>query len=113
MKEHTLDGVGTWVVGANGTITFTPAKGYTGTASIDYTVTDSGDNVYEASLAVAVKGSSDVADEQAQDDDQPSRDDDGFLPDTGGPQALLVWTALGLMLTGGALVLLARRRTRY
>jgi LPXTG-motif cell wall-anchored protein len=104
VKEYTLPGVGTWVVNANGTITFTPAKGYTGTASIDYTVTDTGDNVYEATLSVTVKGDPEVAPSEGE------GKGGGILPDTGGPAAALVVTALGLLLAGAAMVLASRRR---
>ncbi|RYB93817.1 tandem-95 repeat protein [Nocardioides oleivorans] len=110
VKEHTLDGVGTWVVNADGTITFTPVKGYTGTASIDYTVTDSADNVYQSTLTVSVKGDPDVADNQGNGGNGDDGGNGQDLPDTGGPQVLLVWTALGLLLAGAALVLTGRRR---
>ncbi|GAA1943010.1 beta strand repeat-containing protein [Nocardioides hwasunensis] len=111
VKSYTLDGVGTWVVNADGTITFTPVKGYTGTAEIGYTVTDTGDNVYESTISVTVKGDPDVGPSQGGNGGSPNDGGNGsFLPNTGGPQLALLVTALGLVLAGGALLLVRRRR---
>ena len=50
----TVAGVGTWTVHSDGTVTFTPAPGFTGKAVIQYQVTDSLGRTVQASITVTV-----------------------------------------------------------
>lgn len=99
VKSVERDGVGTWVVNPDGTITFTPADGYSGTATIGYAVSDTAGNVYVADLEVTVRADGLVGDLA------------GLLPDTGGAGLGLLLMAL-LALAGGGLVL-RRGRVTY
>ncbi len=99
VKTAERDGVGTWVVNDDGTITFTPADGYSGTATIAYAVTDTAGNVYVTDLDIEVREPGIVNGVQ------------GLLPDAGGTElALLV---LGLLALAGGGFALSRRRKGY
>ena len=87
-KTAMAAGVGTWVVNADGTITFTPAAGFAGTASIGYLVTDTNGVQVANTVLVTVT----------------------TLPSTGGPDLYVGALGLLLILTGGAVLLVARRR---
>ncbi|PWD50840.1 hypothetical protein C8046_09445 [Serinibacter arcticus] len=91
VKQHTTDGVGTWVVNPDGTITFTPATGFSGDASITYRVSDTNGVVYSATLTISVAP-------------VPP------LPVTGTTVLGLLAGALVLLLGGRALMVTARRR---
>ncbi len=93
------DDVGTWIVNDDGTITFTPVDGYTGTATIDYAVTDTAGNVYVSELEIEVRAPGLVGDVQ------------GMLPDTGGAQLGLL--AMALLALAGGFLILRRRRSGY
>ncbi|QIM22441.1 cadherin-like domain-containing protein [Phycicoccus sp. HDW14] len=92
LKEYTEDGVGTWVVNPDGTITFTPADGYSGTATIAYSVTDTAGNVYTTTLTITVPP--------------------GSLAQTGAELAPFLLTGFGALFAGVLLVGVARRRRR-
>ena len=53
-KSASVDGVGTWAVNDDGTLTFDPEPGYLGTASIGYRVTDSFGNIATGTALVQV-----------------------------------------------------------
>jgi len=90
-RELTVDGVGTWTVNPDGTVTFVPAHGFTGRAAIDFQVRDSAGNTYRDALTIKVRA------------------DHGVLPNTGGPAFGVVLG--GVLLTGAGAWLLRRRRT--
>ena len=95
VEKYTLRGVGTWVVNPSGSITFSPAAGFSGVATIDFQVQDTGGNTYQDELSVEVKAQpAQAAAPPAVQTTTPVAD----LPDAGGP-------ALGWVL-GGALSLL-------
>jgi CshA-type fibril repeat protein len=87
-KTAVVAGVGTWVVNSDGTMTFTPVAGFTGTASIGYLVTDTnGVEVANTVLVTVTK-----------------------LPNTGGPVVFVGALGVMLLLVGGVLLLIGRRR---
>ena len=51
----TVPGVGTWVVNDDGTVTFTPVKGYRGPATIGYQVTDTNGIQLSSTITFAVQ----------------------------------------------------------
>ena len=51
----TVPGVGTWVVNDDGTVTFTPVKGYRGPATIGYQVTDTNGILLSSTISFAVQ----------------------------------------------------------
>jgi len=80
--------VGTWVVNPDGTMTFTPVAGFTGTASIGYLVTDTnGVEVANTARVTMTKP-----------------------PNTGGPVVFVGVLGVLLLLMGGVLLLISRRR---
>jgi CshA-type fibril repeat protein len=87
-KTAVLAGLGTWVVNADGTMTFTSAKGFAGTASIGYVVTDT--NGVQVANTVVVTVSA--------------------LASTGGPVLSVGVLGLLLLLTGGVVLVISRRR---
>lgn len=98
VKEHTTDGVGTWVVNPDGTVTFTPVPGFSGDASIDYQVTDTAGVAYTATLTVTVA---------------PVAGEPGATPPlgaTGFASVGLLAAALTMLLVGRALQVQSRRR---
>ena len=101
MQEHTEPGVGTWQVNPDGTITFSPAAGFSGAATIGFQVEDSAGNTYQDELDVTVRGESSKG-------AKPSDGErTGGLPDTGGPGLGWVFGGLASVLAG--LVVLRRR----
>ena len=80
--------MGTWVVNSDGTMTFTPVAGFTGTASIGYLVTDT-NGVEVANTALVTMTT---------------------LPNTGGPVVFVGVVGVLLLLAGGVVLLISRRR---
>jgi len=80
--------MGTWVVNPDGTLTFTPVTGFTGSASIGYLVTDT--NGVEVSNTALVTVTT--------------------LPNTGGPAMYVGVVGVLLLLAGGMVLFAARRR---
>ncbi|MFC0628957.1 Ig-like domain-containing protein [Kribbella deserti] len=54
VKTLTVPGEGKYVVNANGTITFTPVKGFTGQTQVPYRVTDANGSTAKATLTITV-----------------------------------------------------------
>lgn len=94
VKKYTDPDVGTWVVGDDGRITFTPVDDFRGVAVIEYAVTDTAGNVYVTELVIDVDGGLGGI-------------IGGLLPDAGGPALVLL--LLGLLAAGGGAVLVRRR----
>ena len=87
-KSAVVVGMGTWVVNPDGTLTFTPVAGFTGSASIGYLVTDT--NGAEVSNTALVTVTT--------------------LPNTGGPAMYVGVVGVLLLLAGGMVLFAARRR---
>jgi CshA-type fibril repeat protein len=87
-KTAVVAGVGTWIVNADGTMTFTAVAGFTGTATIGYLVKDS--NGVEVANTVEITVTR--------------------LPSTGGPTLLVGGFGVLLLLTGGVVLHMGRRR---
>lgn len=90
---------GTWVANADGTVTFTPAAGFKGTATVNYTVRDTGGGTSNtATITVTVSGGS-----------QPSAQNDSAStkPSTAVTMAVLSndTPGTGNILTTGSIVL--------
>ncbi|MEO9322650.1 Ig-like domain-containing protein [Nocardioides sp. C4-1] len=131
ITEYRLPGIGTWTVDLDGTITFAPAPGYVGDATIDFSAEDTGGNVYQDTLdidVIPVDGDGETAPPTPQptpppggtDGGNPPVDDGGTppptsggglpLPNTGG--VALAWLVAALGLVGGGFLLMTRRRRR-
>ena len=98
--KRVTDASGTWVVAPDGTISLTPAPGFTGTAKIAYERTDPTGTV-TAPIRFTIGAPPTATPEPA---------DAAELPATGGPPAILL--TLGTLLTalGATLVALVRSR---
>ncbi len=90
-KTALVAGVGTWVVNLDGTMTFTPMAGFTGTATIGYLVTDT-NGVQVANTALVTVTT---------------------LPNTGGPVLFVGVLGMLFLLAGGVVLLIARRREEH
>lgn len=99
VKKVVVSDVGTWTVQKDGTVRFVSDPDYTGTARINYLVTDTDGVTVESRITVK------VGDQPA-----PPPDDEEELPDTGGPSTLFFTLGTLLVAMGGALLLMARRR---
>lgn len=107
-KSLTVPGEGVYTVNDNGTVTFTPEPGFSGTATpAHYRVTDTAGRTAEATITVTVPPAEDD-DGDGDDSGDAGGDDSSGLPDTGGPSTLLV--GLGLLLLGGGALLIRRSR---
>jgi LPXTG-motif cell wall-anchored protein len=89
-KSASVAGMGSWSVNPDGTITFVPEPGFTGTAVIGYTVTDTNGVMVANTAAITIKA----------------------LPSTGGPGLAAGLLGLVLVGVGGIVLVLARRRRR-
>ena len=94
----TVAGVGTWVVNDDGSVTFTPVDGFSGTATIPYRVTDTAGVTVSSTLTVEIPA---VA--------APPMAGPGRLAQTGSDPTALAGLGLLLLLTGLGAVLAARR----
>ena len=113
VKEYEEPGVGTWVVNPDGSVTFTPAPGFTGDVDIDFQVEDTGGNVVGDTLTVSVEASPvsptpTTPTTPTTPDAGPGGSGGGILPTTGGPALGLGLAGLAALMTGLLLV----RRTR-
>ncbi|QIK63277.1 tandem-95 repeat protein [Leucobacter viscericola] len=112
---------GTAVLNADGTVTFTARKGFTGKATFTYTVIDDFSQVTVGTITVTVTGESGPPTPPPTTPPVPPTTPPGGTP-VGGPTGGLVNTggdiagfgiaAVVLLLLGGATVVLARRRRR-
>jgi LPXTG-motif cell wall-anchored protein len=96
----TEPGVGSWKVNPDGSVTFTPARGYHGTAAIRYQVADRLGRLTRAVLRVTVPGPPPA----------PAPPGNGGLPNTGSDVGLYSGVGALAVLLGGLLLLAARRR---
>lgn len=99
--KRVTDASGTWTVAPDGTISLTPAAGFTGTAKVSYQRTDATGAAVTAPVKVTL-GAPPTTDPQPLNNTQ--------LPATGGPPAILV--TLGTLLTALGATLLALVRSR-
>ncbi len=124
----TVPGEGTWTVDpSTGKVTFTPADGFTGTATLRYRATDGNDLYDEAQLSVTIPASdsgagdddSDDTDNGRDDSDDDSDEDSGNtgrdrdeLARTGATITATAIGAFGLLLLGAGLIVITRRRVQ-
>jgi hypothetical protein len=110
-------GRGSWRVTGDGSVVFTPRKGFTGTATATYTITEPDGTTSSATITIDVAPAGDgdgggkhpTGDHQ-QPPDGTDGDGTGGLPGLGGPPLALA--ALGLLLVGAGSADLARQRQR-
>lgn len=93
---------GTWRVDANGTVTFSPAAGFVGTAKATYTITEPDGTRSRATVTVSV--GTPAADRARQTDERHG----DLLPNLGGPRWWLL--AVGLLAVGLGVALTRGRR---
>ncbi|MEP6296127.1 MAG: Ig-like domain-containing protein, partial [Ilumatobacter sp.] len=111
-KRVTVDGVGTWVVNPDGTVTFTPADGYSGTARIDFTVVDTAGNVYQDTVSVEVSRVAAPTTTTTTTTTTPTTrpTTSPNLPRSGAEIFSMLLLALGLLAVGGFATVGSRRR---
>jgi len=97
---------GTWRVLADGTVTFTPADGFSGTAHVAYRVLNSGGQTITASITVVYPAAPVVPGAPVQPDPPPHSP----LASTGADARIEVLAALALVVAGGTLLVVRRRR---
>ncbi|TKK75075.1 tandem-95 repeat protein [Kribbella jiaozuonensis] len=94
--KHVTDGVGTWSVAGDGTVTLKPAAAFTGSAKATYQV---GESTAPVKFTVG-----------AEPTENPRTNTSADLPPTGGPPAIVL--TLGTLLAALGATLLALARTR-
>lgn len=116
---------GTATLKSDGAITYTPDKGFDGTDTVAYSVTDNDGAVSTAKLTITVASDTSVVpgpdpdpdpepepetDTVVDPVDTSADDDDQTLPDTGAPAMSTLWLSLGLVGVGSAAVVAAGGR---
>ncbi|TCI98934.1 Ig-like domain-containing protein [Aeromicrobium sp. IC_218] len=91
VRDLDVDTVGGWGVRGNGAVTFTPGEGFSGVATVEFSVRDTAGNTYRDSLDITVEGAGEATD---------------VLPAAGGP-------ALGILAGGALLVVLGAALLRW
>jgi hypothetical protein len=102
LTGYTQPAHGTVVVYPDGSMTYTPTPGYVGPDSFTYTAADTHGQTVTGTVEFAIDAASIVA--------EPTPTGSSTLPFTGVPTTTQLGIAITLLLTGGPLLLIARRR---